>query len=654
MTQSLAPWLFALSAAGLAASICAIVLPRLPIAWISLLVGVGSSLAAMIVSLPSGTGVYALAEVGGTQVSFHVDPAALWLMVPAELGALGAILVSRQRPALWHGAIATVLLGALGVIGLANGAYLLISWELMSLGTAAAVLSTNRDRLAARAVLGMLGLLEIGSVALIGAVALLAPHLSFTYLHGDWQRLSPTLGVIVALLFLIGFGAKLGLVPFYSWLPDLYGSTDGLTAILMSGVVLNAAFFALARALLRWLPTSRAYAFDVGLAVTAIGVASSVIAALYAFQQHDIRRLASFSTAENAGIAITALGASLTFWSAGKAELAGLCWIVAIIHLMGHSLAKAAILSGGEVKHFGSRTGYSIAQDGVVARNGTGTGIGLLLGAMSLSAMPPTAGFVSEWLLFEALFHDFALNSPAGRFILVLAAVGLALAVAISFASFVKAFGLAFLGRGDLASRRAPAKLRLLVLAAGVANLLLSLTIVFWGSQLSSAIWPDPNSARAFISGLLIVPLSSGFAFISPLEFTAVTAILLIIPLALLLRRKKARPVPPWSGGEPIAWPAGATTSLGFSNALRSVYSFVYRPTTTTERSYLDRGYVLEYLSFRTVETPILGYQLLQRLTRIVRRLARWSSSLQNGSLNAYLAYIGVLFLIALLAAFHR
>ena len=61
----------------------------------------------------------------------------------------------------------------------------------------------------------------------------------------------------MGLLFLVGFGAKLGLLPFYEWFPGAYGSGSGASGAIMSGVVLNAAFFGLSRALFNWLPARR-------------------------------------------------------------------------------------------------------------------------------------------------------------------------------------------------------------------------------------------------------------------------------------------------------------------------------------------------------------------------------------------------------------
>ena len=148
----------------------------------------------------------------------------------------------------------------------------------------------------------------------------------------------------VGLLLLAGFGAKLGLLPFYEWFPGAYGSGSGASGAILSGVVLNAAFFGLARGLMEWLPAAPDDAFPV-LAVIVIVVAtiSAILTVLYAFQQDDWRRMLSFSSAENASIAVVVLGAAMLFRSYRLQELAGLAWTVALLHLAGHALAKGTL-----------------------------------------------------------------------------------------------------------------------------------------------------------------------------------------------------------------------------------------------------------------------------------------------------------------------
>ena len=104
----------------------------------------------------------------------------------------------------------------------------------------------------------MLGLLEVGAVALVVAVLLLAVAatrlLSTSFGGGGAAILRRRLLAAVGVLLVIGFGAKLGLLPFYEWFPAAYGAGSGASGALMSGVVLNAAFYGLSRGLLEWAP----------------------------------------------------------------------------------------------------------------------------------------------------------------------------------------------------------------------------------------------------------------------------------------------------------------------------------------------------------------------------------------------------------------
>ena len=94
----------------------------------------------------------------------------------------------------------------------------------------------------------MLALLEAGAVALLLAFILLAAHagsLSFADFAAAAAAMPEGERLFVGLLLLIGFGAKLGLLPFYEWFPGAYGAGSGATGALLSGIVLNAAFFGL-------------------------------------------------------------------------------------------------------------------------------------------------------------------------------------------------------------------------------------------------------------------------------------------------------------------------------------------------------------------------------------------------------------------------
>ena len=443
-------------AAWVAAAVLVALRAPLGAARMALAGGVGAAILAALVALPDGTGAIVLpGGLAGEAVTFQLSGEALWLMGFGLVPALMASLLStpgRSGEAGWLFGVAASLVGALGVFGLGNGAALLIAWEIMSLGGAAMVLSERLAVDAGRPVLFMLGLLETGAVAILAAVLLLAVA-SGSFSFAAFARAAPGLplaaNILVAVLLVVGFGAKLGLLPFYEWFPEAYGAGSGASGAILSGVVLNAAFYGLGRGLLDWAPAHDvAAAAGVGIFIVIIAVASAILTALYAFQQEDWRVLLSFSSAENAAIAVAMLGAALMFRGHGKADLASLAWIVALIHLAAHSLAKGGLflVADGSYRATGS---YAILHGGLLRHSAWIFGLGALFCAMSLAAMPPQAGFVSEWFVFQTVFQGFHLGSLVSRLVMALAGAGLALTVAVAFATVVKVFGIGLLGRAS-------------------------------------------------------------------------------------------------------------------------------------------------------------------------------------------------------------
>ena len=113
-----------------------------------------------------------------------------------------------------------------------------------------------------------------------------------------------------------------------------------------------------------------------------------------------------------------------------------------MLHLAGHALAKGGLFLTADgvlsLRLADTRFFIPICCDAV-----PGCLVWVrLFAAMSLAAMPPQAGFVSEWYVFQTVFQGFRLDTLAGRLVMALAGAGLALTVAVAFATFVKVFGL--------------------------------------------------------------------------------------------------------------------------------------------------------------------------------------------------------------------
>ncbi len=628
------------------------------------LIGVGAiaGVIGAFSSLPlGGAGTLTLPLTYADQLlRLHYTPEALWLMafglIPAALAAWLCSPVHAGRAG-WLAGAALSLLGALGVYGVQDGYSFLIAWELMSLGGAVMILSERLSARAGPSALYMLALLETGAVAILLALLLLGRSaggsLDFAGFLTGAQAMSGAARVAVGLLLLFGFGAKLGLLPFYEWFPGAYASGSGATGAVLSGVILNAAFFALSRGLVDWLPGSGGdWLFGLGVVVTAVGVLSSVLAVLYAFQQDDWRRLLAFSSAENAAIAVTALGASLIFREGGHSDLAGLAWTVAMLHLAGHALAKGGMFLCADGVRDASGD-YRIAQRGWLRSAGLRFGIGALFTAMSLAAMPPQIGFATEWFTFQTVFQGFHLERLAGRLTLALAGAGLALTAAIALATFVKLLGVGLLGAGsEPEPHRIGRRYGWAALALGCAVLIAAVGLPVWLPALDQADLAQfgTHSAQAMTSHWILVPLTSTFAFISPSKLMIAMPLLAIVPLllALNLRRHAIRRTGVWYGGLSENPLRAATTSLTFANAMRVFYSFIYRPTRDTARQHRAVAYFVRRMELDHAVTEVFGPLLFTPIRRFVWRLAGRLRALQSGNLNFYLALIGALLIVIL------
>ena len=631
------------------------------------LLGLGglALLALAATTLPAGLPEIRTPLGMGTMGSiFRLSPDALWLLGFGLPGAICAAWLGSpgQRQAPWIFGVAMSLVGALGVFGMQDAVTFLVAWEIMSLGGALMILGEDLAPEKGRPTLFMLGLLEVGSVALILAFILLARQsgdLSFGGFAAAAAAMSEPERLFVGFLLLVGFGAKLGLLPFYEWFPGAYGAGSGATGALLSGVILNAAFFALSRGLIQWLPASHTLPVSVaGIFVVAIGVLSAILTALYAFQQEAWRELLSFSSAENGSVAVCLLGASLMFRQDGLMDLAGLAWTVALLHLAGHALAKGALFlsADGVYRSVGD---YLLVQRGILARSPWIFGLGALFAAMSLAAMPPQAGFVSEWYLFQTFFQGYHLASLGSRLTAALAGAGLALTAAVALAVFIKVFGIGLLGRGEAGRKPIPLATSLAVGALGFLVLALAVGMPVWLGGLETAVSANlgADAPASMRDGWLLVPLTAKFAFISPSKLVIAMPLLALLPIAMLLlsTRRGYRMAPVWYGGRGPDPSRAATTALTFSNALRTFYSFIYRPTAETERESArgsnGQPYFIHRLIFAHDVAPIFGPLLFAPLERMVISLAERLRIIQSGHLNFYLALIGILLVGILLVA---
>src|ERR1700680_1132512 len=176
------------------------------------------------------------------------------------------------------------------------------------------------------------------------------------------------------------------------------------------------------------------------------GGITAVMGILYAMMEKDLKRLLAYSTIENVGIIFVSLGLALAFQANGMKLLASLAFTAALFHVLNHSFFKSLLFfgAGAVLTSTGERDMDKLG--GLIHRTPL-TSVVFLVGCVAISALPPFNGFVSEWLIFQAV-----LQSPGfQKWALKILGPGVggvwALAAALAAACFVKAYGVAFLGR---------------------------------------------------------------------------------------------------------------------------------------------------------------------------------------------------------------
>jgi hydrogenase-4 component B len=363
----------------------------------------------------------------------------------------------RDRPV---GAARTLLaleLAALALVVTARGVVpFLVAWEVMAVLAYFLVIFEHERAEVRRAGLVYLVATHAGTLALIALFAFWAGatgDLSFDALAARAAAL-PAGGALVLWLALLGFGLKAGLVPLHFWLPDAHASAPSHVSALMSGVVIKMGIYGLFR-IVTLLATPPAWW---GWLVLGLGIVSGVLGVLWALAQHDLKRLLAYHSVENIGIILMGLGAGVLGISYRLPLVAAVGFGGAILHTLNHALFKSLLFLGAGAAYHATGT-RALDRLGGLARRMPLTWIAFLVGSAAIVGLPPLNGFVSEWLVYQALLGG---GTSAGPIRLTLIGVaGLALIGGLALACFAKVCGIVFLGvprsadaeRGHEASR---------------------------------------------------------------------------------------------------------------------------------------------------------------------------------------------------------
>ncbi len=234
---------------------------------------------------------------------------------------------------------------------------------------------------------------------------------------------------VISTFFLIGLGTSAALVPFHSWLPDAHPAAPSPVSALLSGVVVNVPLYLMMRLYLGILPAN----LNLGYALIAMGLLSSIFGNLAALRQLDVKRFLAYSTIANVGYMLVGLGAAHRALSVGSSYQAVEAVTGMLIHMVNHSLSKSLLFLciGNAIHGIGSRLFESLEGYGRGMRL---TGVLSAIGLLNLAGIPPLAGYWGKMLITVGL--AFKLQDPVITLALLLLEANFALAAG-AYAYFI-------------------------------------------------------------------------------------------------------------------------------------------------------------------------------------------------------------------------
>lgn len=545
-----------------------------------------------------------------------------------------------SRDPLWLlGGLTGLFLTGMLLVVLADDAFLfMVAWELMSVSSYFLVVFQHERSANRRAAFLYLLMAHVGGLSiLLGYGVLAAFGHGFTFEAMRAGELQPVWASVAFGLAFLGFGTKAGLVPLHAWLPEAHPAAPSHISALMSGVMLKVAVYGFIRftfdllgdALLGW-----------GVTVLLVGSVSALMGVLYALMQHDLKRLLAYHSVENIGIIFMGLGLSLVFLSAGLTVAGVVALIAALYHTLNHALFKSLLFFGAGAVQRATHE-RDINRMGGLLHRMPWTGLFFLVGCISISALPPFNGFVSEWLTFQAALQAWSLKSGVLRSLLPITAAMLAVTGALAAACFVKVYGVAFLGQ---ARSRPVRRAREVSLGMRAGQGLLAALCLLLG-VLPTVVVDLLNPVSQLLLGQGLDPVSTqSWLWLTPVpaEGASYGAPLVLLSLAVL-----------WGGGRWVLargpwaavhrcdpWDCGFSppnarmqyTATSFAQPIRRVFGPLFR---IDERIETEGGHQRHLLR---VEDRVWDL-LYAPVARLVEHAARRVVRLQTGQVRTYLAW---------------
>ena len=572
-----------------------------------------------------------------TEFSFNIDRLAAFFVFLISVVSVSAGIYSLKyehgdsnfRKGLLASLMSLFVLSMLLVVTSRNTFSLLFFWETMSLSSFFMVMFDYEQKLTQKSGLFYFVMTQMSTVLLLFAFILMY-NASGNFDIGAVGGISAGFKAILFLCLFIGFGIKAGVMPFHKWLPYAHSASPSNISALMSGVMIKVAVYGMLRFVLFSLQPQLWW----GIVVLVFGSVSALLGVIYALKEHDLKKLLAYHSIENIGIILLGIGLFIIFQSYNLPQLALLALAGGMFHTLNHALFKSLLfLTAGSVVH--ATETRNIEEMGGLIKRMPATGVLFLIGAVSISALPPFNGFVSELMIFQAFFQSYQIGEPIVEVLLFIALSMFALTSALAAACFVKAFGTVFLAhpRSSEAKEAREVPLPMLIGPSILAFLCMALGI--FSFQLFSLAGYDLPVPDLLPVGILMVAFVGGT--------------LLVLSLA---SPRQARVTETWGCGLTSQNSKMEYTASGFSEPILTIFKPIYRTTKLSQKRFYDAGKAIFRSGIAEIKTfKLFEERIYSPLARFVQRLSGGIAALQDVDLDAHIMYAFVTIVILLIVA---
>ena len=463
--------------------------------------------------------------------------------------------------------------------------------------------------------------------------------------------LAQPMQVLLAVLLLIGFGTKAGLVPLHIWLPQAHPAAPSNVSALMSGIMIKTAIYGFIRFI--FIPLALPLWFS--MIILSIGIITAISGIAYAAVENNYKRLLPYSSIENIGIITTAFGTSLVAAAIDRPYIAALALMAALFHALNHTIVKGGLFLSAGCIQYATHT-KEIPDLGGLAKKMPYTAGCVLILSLAISAVVPFATFSSEWLSYQSLISLITATTPLLDIVLIIVIALLAMTGALAVLTFVKFFGITFLGtaRSEHAreAHEAPLSMRIsltMLIAVLAFNSFYPAFIVNMLNKTISTVTTLPAVTTKYVYNLPTYTDGITMGNYDPAIVIILLAVLIafaVIGPMILAGKLTKRYYNTWDCGFTHQTPKMQYSSTAYANPISIIFKILYQPEFKCGNENFNPYNRTKLTYEQHITKPVVRY-LYTPLINLHKKLSLFlTEHLQNGYIQQYLLYIMLILLV--------